>query len=229
MVVRGACGVSDRHASGLAPYGLTGGAPADRDAVRIATVTDCPAGSALEMRTLAPGKAFETEVAFEAKAGTHRLSAIYTGSPSPEGAFAGKVQSEAVEVKVAPPDPDHPVVELDLPQHIRAGRPFTVTVRHVNRGGRGWILYNEKCGGFPRDFVSVDGVETPIVPEAHCSDWDNRITLEPGHTFRSHLVLTLPAGQHTLQAKYRVGPEYEAAVVWKGEAVSAVATVEVKP
>lgn len=202
----------------------------DGEDAAVPTVTSCPGEDTLETRTLGPGKTFTTELPLVPNAaGAHRLQAVYRAEGAPEGIFADEVRSAPVEIVVAPPDPDGPVVELSLPKRLRAGRPFTVTLKHVNRGSRGWILYNERCGGFPRDFVVVDGVERPIHAEPRCRSWDHRMTLEPGRTFHTRLTLTLPAGDHTLQGRYRLGDEYREAVVWKGEAVSPVVTVTVAP
>lgn len=202
----------------------------DGENARVASISNCPGENTLELRTLAPGKAFETELPLmPTAAGRHRLEAVYRVEAGPEGVFTGEVRSTPVELVVAPPDPDGPVVELVVPKRLRAGRPFTVTVNHVNRGSRGWILYNERCGGFPRDFVVVDGEEHPIHAEPRCRAWDDRMTLEPGRSFRTRLTLTLPAGGHTLQGKYRLGDEYRSAVVWRGEAVSPVVIVTVAP
>lgn len=204
----------------------------DGEDARVATLTDCATANpdALETLVLAPGRAFTTQVALvPASPGLHRLEATYRLSDPPAGVFSGEARSAPLEVDIQPPDPPGPVIELELPRAPRAGRPFAVVVKHVNRGSRGWILFNERCGGFPRDFVVVDGEAHPIQPTPHCRLWDDRMTLEPGRAFRTRLVLTLPAGTHPLQGQYRLGDEYRDAVVWKGEAVSPILTVTVSP
>jgi hypothetical protein len=196
---------------------------------RIASVSSCEPATTPSVMTLRPGQRWETTVAFQATAGATRLGAVYRADPAPPGAFAGVVSAAPVPLKVRPADPPGPVVTLVLPRKIRAGKPFTVRVVHRNLGMRGWILFNEKCGGPPRDFVVVDAVEQGVPTVARCREWDNRMSLEPGRRFETRYTLVLDAGRHTLQAKYRVGDAYAAAVVWKGEAVSPVVEVDVAP
>lgn len=201
----------------------------DADA-RISSVSSCEPAAAPSVRTLRPGQGWESVVAFQAAEGAQRLGAIYRApDPAPGGAFAGVVLAPAVPLKVKPADPPGPVVTLELPRKIRAGKPFTVRIVHRNLGSRGWILFNEKCGGPPRDFVVVDGVEQGIPTIPRCRAWDDRMSLEPGRRFETRHSLALGPGRHTLQAIYRVGDAYAAAVVWKGEAASPVVEVEVFP
>jgi hypothetical protein len=194
---------------------------------RLPTVSSCESAATPTVRTLRPGQRWESVVAFQAAEGAQRLGAVYRASPAPPGAFEGVVEAPAVPLKVRPADPPGPVVTLVLPRKIRADGPFTVKVVHRNLGSRGWILFNEKCGGPPRDFVVVDGVEQGIPTVPRCREWDNRMSLEPGRSFETRHTLTLAPGHRALQAKYRVGDAYAAAVVWKGEAVSPVVEVEV--
>ena len=194
---------------------------------RIPSVSSCEPATSPSVRTLRPGQRWETLVAFQAGEGARLLGAVYRADPAPPGAFAGVVEAPPVTLKVKPADPLGPVVTLELPRKIRAGKAFTVRIVHRNLGTRGWILFNEKCGGPPRDFVVVDGVEQGVPTVPRCREWDDRMSLEPGRRFETRHTLVLEPGRHTLQARYRVGDAYESAVVWKGEAVSPVIEVEV--
>jgi hypothetical protein len=196
-----------------------------------ASVTMCAGPDEPVVRTLPPGGRLRSRVdVLPAIDGRRRLQVRYRVTEAPPGVFLGEVVSAPIEVTVAPPDPPGPVVELRVPKRLRAGRPFPVTIRHVNRGTRGWILFNEACDGPPRDFVVVDGEARPVPTRGPCRPaWKDRMTLEPGRHFDTRIELVLPAGLHRLQARYRVGEGYEAAVVWKGEAVSPEIEVEVLP
>lgn len=194
---------------------------------RIASISSCEPAASPTVRTLRPGQRWETVVPFQVGEGAHTLGAVYRALLTPPGAFAGTVEAPAVPLKVRPADPPGPVVTLEVPRKLRAGKPFTVRIVHRNLGTRGWILFNEKCGGPPRDFVVVDGVEQGVPTVPRCRTWDDRMSLEPGRRFETRHTLVLGPGRHALQARYRVGDAYAAAVVWKGEAVSPPVEVEV--
>lgn len=184
------------------------------------------------VHTLPPGGRLRSTVDVLPTAGRHRLQVRYRAGDGPPDAFVGEIVSAPVDVEVAPPDPEGPVVSLRLPKRIRADRPFRVTLRHENRGRRGFILFNEACGGPPRNFLRVDGEPRPVPTRGPCRPaWKDRMTLEPGRHFDTVTELTLPAGTQRLQGVYRIGAGYEDAVVWKGESVSPEIeiTVEARP
>ena len=193
-----------------------------------ASVTMCDESPKDLVYTVRPGRSLKSTIDFHPVAGQHSLQARYRVESGPAGVFLGEVLSPPLTVSVAPPDPPGPIVELRLPRTIRAGKPFDAEIRHVNRGKRGWILFNERCAGPPRDFLTVDGEVRPVPSRGPCKpEWDDRMTLEPGRSFSTKLRIELPAGRHKIQAHYRLGAEYERAVVWKGEAASEVVEVDV--
>lgn len=201
----------------------------DGENAGLAMVTMCGPDEKDVIYTVKPRGSLRSTVELEPRAaGRHKVEVRYRVAKGPPDVFQGEVVSNAVEVEVAPPDPPGPVVELHLPKHIRAGRPFTVELRHHNGGKRGWILFNEKCSGPPRNFLVVDGEERAIPSKGPCKpDWDDRMTLAPGRRFVTRTQVTLPAGRHTLQGLYRLGAAYEKAAVWVGEAASPVVEVSV--
>lgn len=201
----------------------------DGQSAALPTVTMCAEAPAEVVETVNPGRSLRSTVSMTpGAAGEHALQVRYHAEGGPAGSFQGEVVSAPLTVRVAPPDPPGPVVELQVPKRLVAGRPFRAIVRHHNRGGRGWILFNEACSGPPRDFVVVDGEERPVPGRGPCRpEWKDRMTLEPGRHFDTPVTLTLSPGRHRLKALYRLGAEYERAVVWKGTAESPEVEVEV--